>query len=87
MPYRTSLSDALSEWLTDREVAALLNISARTLPQWRHRGKFKDDLPHYKIGRSVRYRRADVEAFVTQCRVGGTTPPEQRRAAAAPPEQ
>lgn len=73
MPYKASLPNALHEWLKDREVADMLNISERTLPQWRYLGKYKDDLPHYKIGRSVRYRRSDVEAFLRKCRVGGIT--------------
>lgn len=36
----------------EREAAALLKISARTLQAWRCRG---GGPPYYKIGRSVRY--------------------------------
>lgn len=48
--------------LTERETAEYLNISHRTLQKLRVVGGG----PQYvKIGRSVRYRAADLDAFLT----------------------
>ncbi|NPT38356.1 helix-turn-helix domain-containing protein [Paraburkholderia xenovorans] len=60
------------DFLDDRALAEKLNISVKTPAQWRHLGKFSDELPFYKFGRCVRYRREDVEAFIEKMRVGGT---------------
>lgn len=59
------------DFLDDRALAKKLNISAKTPAQWRHLGKFTDELPFYKFGRCVRYRREDVDAFIEKSRVGG----------------
>jgi hypothetical protein len=50
--------------LDDRQLAELFGIDPRTPAQWRYVGKFKNELPHIKIGRSVRYRRDDAMAFI-----------------------
>jgi len=45
------------------EAARYLNVQTATLEQWRWNGRG----PRYvKIGRSVRYRTADLEAFLTE---------------------
>ncbi|AJY65911.1 helix-turn-helix domain-containing protein [Burkholderia glumae] len=67
------LSSLLHEFLDDRALAVLLDISDKTPAQWRHLGKFTEELPFYKFGRCVRYRREDVEAFIEKSRVGGIT--------------
>lgn len=61
----------LQDFLDDRALAELLNISEKTPAQWRHLGKFPE-LPFYKFGRCVRYRREDVEAYIAKMRVGNT---------------
>jgi len=48
--------------LNEVEAAALLGIKASTLPVWRCTRRY--DLPWIKVGRLVRYRRADVLAFL-----------------------
>lgn len=57
-----------SSLLTPLEVAAVLNISLGTLAGWRHSRKG----PKYvKLGRLVRYRRADIADFIgTETRGG-----------------
>ncbi|WP_175817818.1 helix-turn-helix domain-containing protein [Burkholderia diffusa] len=65
------LRSLLHEFLDDRALAELLDISDKTPAQWRHLGKFTKELPFYKFGRCVRYRREDVEAFIEKSRVGG----------------
>ncbi|MCM2480630.1 hypothetical protein B7760_00721 [Burkholderia glumae] len=69
----TLLGNLLHEFLDDRALAVLLNISEKTPAQWRFTGKFSEELPFYKFGRCVRYRREDVEAFIEKSRVGGIT--------------
>ncbi len=46
--------------LTTRQAAELLNLKESTLEQWRWQGKGPQFV---KLGRCVRYRRADLEAF------------------------
>lgn len=53
-------------------VAAIIDVEPGTLAVWRSTGRYK--LPFIKIGRKVRYRRADLDAWlVTRTRTTGTT--------------
>lgn len=53
-----------TEMLTDLEVAGALKMSRQTLANWRSEGRG----PRFiKVGgRSVRYRRGDVEAWIEE---------------------
>jgi len=44
--------------LTEKQVAAYLGITPRHLYSWRMAGF----IPYFKIGRAIRFRRAEVEA-------------------------
>ncbi len=60
-----------TDLLCDKEVAGLLNISTITLANWR---SLKRGPRWVRIGaRMVRYRRADLEAFIAagESRKGG----------------
>lgn len=46
----------------DREAAQLLTIQPATLAIWRATKRY--NLPYVKIGRSVRYRKSAVLAFI-----------------------
>ena len=48
--------------LTRRETANLLNIREQTLAVWHATGRYA--LPVVKVGRSVRYRQSDIDAFL-----------------------
>lgn len=48
--------------LNEDEAAELLGIKPQTLAVWRCRGA--NDLKFVKVGRAVRYRLSDVEAWV-----------------------
>lgn len=50
--------------LTPEQTAANLGVSEKTLNVWRCTGRV--NLPYVKVGARVRYRRADVEAFITR---------------------
>lgn len=47
-------------YMTTREVAAFLGLSAGTLCVWRNQGKGPS---YYKVGNAVRYKIDDVEAW------------------------
>jgi excisionase family DNA binding protein len=56
--------------LTQRQAAILLCLSERTLERMRLQGNG----PQYaKVGRSVRYRECDVEAWVSARVIGSTS--------------
>lgn len=46
----------------DKTAAAILDVSPGTLSVWRSTGRY--NLPFLKIGRKVRYRLADLEAWM-----------------------
>lgn len=43
------------------DLSDMLSVPVTTLYQWRHRG---EGPPGYRVGRHVRYRRSDVEAWL-----------------------
>jgi excisionase family DNA binding protein len=49
--------------LTMQEVAEFLGVPVATIYQWRHHGRGPRGI---KVGRHIRYRRADVDAWVEQ---------------------
>jgi excisionase family DNA binding protein len=53
----------LPKFLTTDQAAELLTVSASTLEVWRYR---RTGPRFVKIGRSVRYRQSDVEAFIEE---------------------
>ncbi len=62
--------------LTTKEVADLTGLSRETLAQWRSQRR---GIPYLKIGRSVRYAIADVQAYLEGCRVSVSVPKERRQ--------
>jgi excisionase family DNA binding protein len=48
--------------LNENEAATLLYITVGTLRVWRSTGRY--EIPYVKIGRLVRYKRADLEAWI-----------------------
>ena len=57
-----SIIDATRDLLDEKEAARFLDNSPGTLSVWRSTGRY--NLPFIKIGRNVRYRRADLEAWL-----------------------
>lgn len=51
-----------ADLLDDNAAAAILDVSPGTLSVWRSTGRYA--LPFVKIGRKVRYRRADLMAWL-----------------------
>jgi DNA-binding transcriptional MerR regulator len=62
------MTAGLAPLLSSADVAKVLDVSQRTLEFWRSAGIG----PAYvKVGKRVRYRPADVEAYVEAQRQGG----------------
>lgn len=61
--------------MTVAEVAAACGVTPAAVRNWRHQGKGPRS---YRVGRRVLFDRADVAAFIDQCRaatgVGGLHP-------------
>jgi len=55
--------------LTRNEAAELLGVKPQTLATWHITGRY--NLPLVKVGRSVRYRLADLERWLESRTVGG----------------
>lgn len=58
-----------ADLLTRREAAAYLDVSESTLAKWACAKRYA--LPYIKVGRLVRYRKADLDAFLANSRVAG----------------
>ena len=54
------------KFLSTRETARLLNLSAQTLVNMRYRG---EGLPYHKIGRRVVYSLTDIHEFMEKRRI------------------
>jgi excisionase family DNA binding protein len=71
-PGPRAVLSAGADLLDDHAAAALLDVSPGTLSVWRSTGRY--NLPFLKIGRKVRYRRADIEAWMrARTRESGAT--------------
>lgn len=55
--------------LTNDQAAEYLGITPRTLEVWRCTGRY--GIPFIKVGRLVRYRQTDLDAFLDRRTVGG----------------
>lgn len=53
-----------SELFTRRQAAAYLGVAEQTLAVWKCLGRYH--LPCVKIGRLVRYRKSDLDNFITK---------------------
>ena len=59
-------TDEANPLLTEKQVAAYLSITPRHLYSWRMAGF----IPYYKIGRAIRFRKAEVDEALARMRVG-----------------
>ena len=57
---------ATESLMTARQVASYLNCSATTVRRMATRGQ----IPHYRLGKLVRFRRGDVEAWLARVHRG-----------------
>ena len=59
-----SIDNAGCDLLAEKAAAQFLDMSPGTLSVWRSTGRY--NLPFIKIGRNVRYRRADLIAWLAK---------------------
>ncbi len=60
------------ELLDEKAAADLLQLAPGTLSVWRSTGRYR--IPFVKVGRRVRYRRSDLEAWLaSRTRTNGAT--------------
>lgn len=59
-----SIVKSSRDLLNEKQAAELLDTAPGTLSVWRSTGRY--NLPFIKIGRKVRYRRADLLAWLEQ---------------------
>ncbi|MBV5295401.1 MAG: helix-turn-helix domain-containing protein [Curvibacter lanceolatus] len=57
-----SIVESSRQMLDDKAAAALLDVTPGTLSVWRSTGRY--NLPFVKVGRKVRYRHSDIEAWL-----------------------
>ena len=63
---------AAPELLDTEPAANYLGIKGHTLEVWRCCGRY--GLPFVRVGRRVKYRRADLDRFLESRTVGGASP-------------
>ena len=74
MAEKAVLTAALLELMTTTQAAELLQVKPQTLEQWRWRGCG----PRFvKVGRSCRYRRGDLENYLSGATYQSTTEAQQ----------
>jgi putative molybdopterin biosynthesis protein len=60
----------LPEFMTQKELAEILRLSPLTVYRLTKRGEIKA----FKVGRSLRYARADIEAYINGRRTAFSVP-------------
>ena len=64
----TAMGATRPKLLTEAEAADYLSVEPQTLCAWRCTRRY--NLPFIKVGRLVRYREEDIEAFLEERTVG-----------------
>ncbi|TAM27231.1 MAG: DNA-binding protein [Candidimonas sp.] len=59
-----------NDFFTRPQAAAYLGIKPQTLAVWNSTKRY--ELPYVKVGRLVKYRKADLDAFIQKRTVGAT---------------
>jgi len=59
-----------SDLMSRPEAAAYLGVAEQTLAVWKCNGRY--GLPYVKVGSLVRYRKADLDAFIARRTAGGS---------------
>jgi excisionase family DNA binding protein len=65
MNQQSSATPSEDHLLTESDICAYLRIRPRQLYTWRMQGL----IPYFKIGKALRFRKADVDAALEQLRI------------------
>ena len=60
----TLLQKFESDLLTREQAAAYLGVAVQTLAMWKWAKRY--DLPFVRIGRLIKYKRSDLDSFITR---------------------
>jgi excisionase family DNA binding protein len=71
-------ANVFPEYFTLEELSLYSGIAISTLRNWQRSG-----MPYYKLGRLVRIKRSDFDAWVVRFQVNGTPESDRRRTALA----
>lgn len=63
-PFFPDKTRSFHNLLSNDEAAEVLGVDRKTLPVWRSTKRY--NLPYIKVGRLVKYRLEDLEAFLNQ---------------------
>lgn len=63
-----AINQPQSDLLDNGAAAAFLGVKPGTLDVWRSTGRYS--IPFVKVGRLVRYKRADLQAFIENRTMG-----------------
>ena len=66
----TAISTGASDLLTRAQAADYLGVAVQTLAVWASTGRY--GLRYIRVGRNVRYRRADLDAFLERRTITST---------------
>jgi predicted DNA-binding transcriptional regulator AlpA len=72
--------------LSKKQLAELLSIDAWSIDRWRRDPDSGFPPPIWIGGNTARWRRADIETWLNNCRAGGKAP-SYRRAPPVPPRR
>ena len=61
---------APDEFLTTKQAAKLAGLKASTRETWRVKGRHNPGPPWVRIGAAIRYRRSELERYLTACTEG-----------------
>jgi len=61
-PRIDNIVNATRDLLNEQQAARTIDVTPGTLSVWRSTGRY--NLPFIKVGRKVRYRRADLDAWL-----------------------
>jgi predicted DNA-binding transcriptional regulator AlpA len=65
------MTNLASPLVDEKQASEILGLAPGTLSVWRCEKRYP--LPYVKVGRSIRYRLADLERFVESRTVGAAT--------------
>lgn len=68
-PYTKASDKGPKEFLSPTEAAKYLRLGRKTTYRWIHRGYF----PHHRMGKLIKIRRSDLDAFLAETRKNDPT--------------
>ncbi|NLX98443.1 MAG: helix-turn-helix domain-containing protein [Rhodopirellula sp.] len=71
LPTRRQAADSPDDLMTREQAAGYMQMAPQTLAVWASTGRY--GLPYIRVGRSVRYRRRDLDEFMARRTITSTS--------------